>query len=133
MGMYARLYSDLVDKVKTVIDERYIYPSNRPNVGKNDQTMKNFIVIDLPDNIVDIAAGKPRLMLVTTGIISVFVKAKSDNTLKVNETSDLIDEVLDLFPISGEYCAAVNPVPLMRGSDGYGYQFTDIKFEIHTK
>lgn len=133
MTTIAKFYDDLVNALKTVIDEKYIYPSNRPNVGKSDTTMDRFVVIDLPDVISDIAIGNRNYLLHTSGIISLFVKSKRDNTLNVNTTSDFIDSVMRLFPVSGTYIAAVNPHLLMRGSDGYGYQVTEISFDLHTK
>jgi len=65
-------------------------------------------------------------------LISVFCKAKTDGTMNVNAQSNLVQQVLDLFPIVGDAVEASNPAILMQGSDGYGYQVTQITFKLRT-
>lgn len=132
MAVISDIYEDLVNALKTVIDEKYIF-SDRPNVNGGDRPMAKFIIVDLPVSIRDIAVGNRGFMYNTRGLFSVFVKSKSNNTLQVGNMSSLVEDVMNLFPVSGSKCVAANPVPLMRGSDKNGYHFTEISFEIHTK
>ena len=133
MATIAKLYSDLVSALATVVDRECIFLGNRPRFSKEDAKFGRFVVIDIPDAVRDVAIGKHKLMLHTMGILSLFDKSKNDDTLRVNSMSDFIDAVTDLFPISGEYCVAANPIPLINGSDGYGYQVAEISFNLHTK
>lgn len=129
----AKIFDDLVDAIKSVIEPKYIFLGNRPKIDKDNVTMDKFAVIELPTRLRDVAVGKRKFLLETTGIFYLLTKSKTNNTLNVNAASDFEDNVLDLFPISGSYIAAVHPVTIMNKVDEYGYQVTSIMFEIHTK
>ena len=133
MATIAKIFGDLVTALKDVVGEENIFLGDRPTFSKDDSKINRFIVIDLPDSIRDVAIGKHNLMFHTMGILSLFDKSKTDGTLRVNSMSELIDSVINLYPISGEHCVAANPIPLMRGKDGYGYQVTEVSFVLHTK
>ena len=129
----SKIYDDLVTAMKGVIESKYIFCGERPDVTKDNSEMEKFVVIELPVSIRDIAIGKHKFLLHSRGLIYLFTKAKSNATLNVNMTSDFIESVMDLFPISGSYIAAVKPEPLLTGADEYGYHVTSVSFEIHTK
>jgi len=126
----AKIYGDLVSAMNTVLDKKLIF-LGRPDTISSEMT--KFATIEIPATITDVAYGKNKLMLNTTGLITLFVKSKSNGTLNVNAMSDLVDCVIDLFPINGQYCAAARPTPFMKGDDGQGFNYTEIAFHIHTK
>jgi len=126
------IYTDLVLAVAQVIDAKYIYLGGRPDAIQKDSKIGKFVAIELPVAIEDIAHGNRKFVLNTTGVIYVFVKGKKDTTLDINST-DLVDDIVDLFPFNGEVCGTANPSVIMRGSDGYGYQVTTITFDLQTK
>lgn len=127
------IYSDIVNALSNVIESKYIF-FGRPNVSKDgDCPMKKFVSIELPVGIEDYAAGKKKWMLVTSGVVFLFVKTKKDNTMNLSTTSDFIDNVVKLFPINGTVCSASGPRVLLSGADEYGYQVTSITFDLQTK
>ena len=129
----AKMFDDLTNALKGVIESKYIFLGNRPKIDKDNVTMDKFAVIEMPTRVIDVAIGKRKFLLETTGVFYLFTKSKSNNTLNVNAASDYEEAVIELFPISGSYIAAVNPVTIMNTVDEYGYQVTSIMFEIHTK
>ena len=133
MATLANIYGDLVNALTNIIDGKYIFLSERPNVNSETTQMTSFVVVDLPTTISDVALGNHRFLLTTTGVIYVFVKAKRDNTLNVNAMSSLVESVIQLFPISGTYSVATEPEILGKGADGNGYHVTSISFTLHTK
>ena len=64
---------------------------------------------------------------------SVFCKSKTDRTLNIVSQSELIQKVLDVFPVNGKSVTASNPRVLMQGFDETGYQVTSISFKLRTK
>jgi hypothetical protein len=133
MAVREDIYTDIIDKVKTVVDSKYIFLETRPDNISNQSAMSKFVVVSLPTAIRDVAAGNHKLLLNTRGLLSLFVRSKSNNTLNVHASSSFEDAVMSLFPISGDKYASVNPVPMMRGSDKNGFHVTEISFEIHSK
>ena len=130
----AKMYNDLVNALDGIVEKKYIFLGGRPDIKDADlETMKKYIVIELPVNIEDIAFGKNKFHLVTTGVMFLISEAKKNRTLNVNSLSDFTEEVTDRFPVSGEYIAATNPSVLMRGMDEYGYQIVTVTFDVHTK
>lgn len=127
------IFSDLVNAVKTIVDPKYVFLKDRPNIGNGDTPMPYFVVIDIPSTIRDTVIGKDKTMLSASGILYIFVQSRSNNTLNVNSTGDLVDSFYDVFPISGEYAVATNPRVVMRGSDGQGYQVTTISFDLRCR
>lgn len=132
-NVISSIYTDLGKALMAVIESKYMYFGGRPDNIKADTKIDKFIVIELPVSIEDIAAGRKKFVLNTTGVFYLFNKAKSDMTLNLTTTSQLIADVEALFPIVGDYCKATNPKVLMRGADGYGYQVTTITFDLMTK
>lgn len=133
MTTIAKIYSDLVSAMATVLESKYIFLDKRPVTNGGQTPMAKFAVIALPVAISDVAVGKNKMMLHTRGLFSLFVKSKSNGTLNVNAMSDLMESVEALFPISGTYSVAANPRPLIQGDDNNGYHYAEISFEIHTK
>ena len=127
------IYADLVNAVKTIVEAKYVFLKDRPNIGNGEVPMPQFVVIDIPSTIHDYVIGDKRTMLQTSGLLYVFTQSRSNNTLNVNTTGDLVDSLFDIFPISGEYAVATNPRVMMRGSDGQGYQVTTISFDLRCR
>ena len=126
------IYTDLVLALAQVIEVKHIYLGGRPDAIQKDSKIGQFVAIELPVAIEDIAHGNRKFVLNTTGVIYVFVKSKKDNTFDINSTQ-LVDDIVELFPLNGDVCGAANPNVLMRGNDGYGYQVITITFDLQTK
>jgi len=130
----ARMYDDLVNAMDGIVERKYIFPGGRPDIKDADlETMKKYIVIELPVNIEDYAAGNNKFHLTTAGVFYLITKAKKNRTYNINALSDFTDEVTDKFPISGSFIAATNPTVLTTGMDEYGYQIVTVSFDVHTK
>lgn len=130
----AKMYDDLVNAMDGIVERKFIFVGGRPDIKEAQlETMKKYIVIELPINIEDIAVGNNKFHLTTTGVIYLISKAKKNRTYNINELSDFVEEVTDKFPVKGEYIAAVNPSVLTTGMDEFGYQIATVTFDIHTK
>ena len=127
------IYADLVNALKSVIEAKYIFLGERPKTSDTDTPMSKFAVIDLPVSISDYVIGNRKTYLTTAGVIYLFTAATKKNTLDVNVTGAFVDNVANLFPISGETCVASNPVVRMSGGDGEGYQVTTITFDLRCR
>lgn len=129
----ALIYTDLATALGKVIEMRYVF-FGRPDVTKNKNcAMTKFAVVELPTMIEDYVIGRKKWLLETSGVFYLFTKSKETGTMNLNLTSDYIEEVINLFPLKGSVCEAVNPVVLLKGSDEYGYQVTSISFDLRTK
>ena len=127
------LYADLLNAMKTVVDSKYVFLKDRPNVKNGDTPMSRFAVIDLPVSIDDYVIGNKKAYLTTSGVFYLFTQARNNGTLDVNAAGDFTDDVVSLFPINGDYCSAASPVVQMRGNDGLGFQVVTITFDLQTK
>lgn len=127
------IYSDLVTAVNPVVGAKYVFLKDRPNVKDDETPMAKFVVIDIPTTIRDYVIGESKTMLQASGILHVFVSARSNNTLNLNAMGDLVDSLVELFPIKGNYAVATNPRVLMRGADGEGFQVTTITFDLRCR
>ena len=127
------IYNDLVKAVKPIVGNKYIFLKDRPKTKDGDTPMEKFIVVDLPVSIEDYVIGNKKRHLVTSGVFYLFTQAKKNDTLDVGATGDFVDSIVDLFPISGDYIVANNPIVRMTGSDGMGFQVTSISYNIYTK
>ena len=122
------IYSDLVGAVNGIGKKTYL---DRP---KSDyEKLQNFIVVDIPTAISGSIAGSFETMANSYGTYHVFCKSKDDATLNIGAQSELVQKILDKFPINGTYCSATKPTVLMQGEDGYGYHVTTITFKLRTK
>ena len=129
----ALIFTDIVNALSQAIESKYIF-LGRPNTSMNgDSPMNKFAVVEFPAAIRDIAFGKKKFVLATTGTMYLFTKGKSDNTLNLNAASDFIDDVESLFPYNGAVCSISDPTVRFRGADEYGYQVTSITFILQTK
>lgn len=123
-----KIFNDLVNAAQKTGKPVYI---ERPkSIGSE---VAQFVVITLPAQIYGMVKGGLGFRSGSNGLISVFCKAKTDGTMNVNAQSNLVQQVLDLFPITGDVVEASNPAILMQGNDGYGYQVTQISFKLRTK
>lgn len=122
-----RIYDDLVAAVETVKVPVFL---ERPKALKSEVTQ--FVVITLPAQIYGTAKGGLGFRSASNGMVSVYCKAKTDGTININAQSSLVQQVLDVFPISGETVEASNPSILISGADGFGYQVTQITFKLRT-
>lgn len=130
----AKIFDDLVNAMDGIVERKFIFTGGRPDIKEADlEKMDRYIVIELPANIDDLAIGNHKFHLTTIGVLYLISKAKKNRTLNVNSLSDFIEEVIDKFPIRGEYIAASNPSPLITGTDEFGYQIATVTFDVHTK
>lgn len=127
------IYADLVNAMKNVVDAKYVFLKDRPHFKEGELPMNKFVVVDLPVTIRDYVIGGRKTFLQTNGVFYLFTQSRSNNTLDVNATGDFVDEVVDLFPISGTKVVATNPEVLMTGSDGQGFQVCTISFDLRSK
>lgn len=127
------VFDDLVGALSSVIDKRFIFLNDRPDVNEGDTPMKKFCVINLPISINDYVIGGEKTMMNTAGIMYLFVKSRKNNTLDVNSTGDFVDSVEKLFPIKGKYVVGTSPVVQLKGSDGNGYQVVSISFFLRSR
>ena len=122
-----KVFNDLVNAAEKTGKPVYL---ERPKSLKSEVTQ--FVVVSLPAQIYGMVKGGLDFRSASNGLISVFCKAKTDGTMNVNAQSNLVQQVLGLFPIVGDAVEASNPAILMQGSDGYGYQVTQITFKLRT-
>lgn len=127
------IYEDLTNAMKTIVDAKYIFLKDRPKVNDTNTPMSKFAVIDLPSRISDYVAGNRKVMLTTSGVFYLFTASTKHGTLDLKETGNFVDSVINLFPINGNKCVAVNPVVQMTGSDENGFQVTTITFDLRGK
>ena len=127
------IYNDLVEAMNPIVGDKNIFLKNRPKIADGDVPMKKFIVIDLPISIRDYVIGNRKTYLTTRGVFYLFTQARKNDTLDINAMGDLVDGVVDLFPISGDYVVATNPVVQMTGSDKAGFQVTTVTFDLRSK
>ena len=127
------IYTDIVTALSKVIESKYIF-LGRPDTSKDvNAPMNKFIVVELPVPVEDIAHGRKKFVLSTSGVLFLFTKGRSNNTLNLNTASDFIEDVTNIFPYKGSVCMLTDPSVLMRGADEYGYQVTSITFDLQTK
>lgn len=122
------IIEDLVKAVDGIGKKTFL---SRPKVTAKELT--SFLVVSLTSRLYPAIAGNADVKLTTYGTISVFCKAKTDGTPNIGSQTDMVQSVMDLFPINGTHITAYKPTILMRGEDGYGYHETQIIFKIRTK
>lgn len=122
------VYNDLVEAVDGIGKRTFL---DRPKLTSEE--LANFIVVDIPTEMRGRMKGDSDVTSDCYGTYTVFCKAKTDRTLNIVSQSDLVQKVLDLFPINGKHVTATKPSVLMQGEDGYGYQVTQITFRLRTK
>ena len=132
-SVFYNIFNDLTNAVKTIVDVKYIFLKDRPNLETDDKPMPKFAVIDLPVSMEDYVIGNKKTLLNTYGVLYLFVQARKNSTLDVNALGDFVDQAVGLFPLVGEYCSAANPVVRLNGSDGHGFQVATITFDLQTK
>lgn len=127
------IYNDLVKAVKPIVGNKNVFLKDRPKTNGDEVPMSKFVVVDLPVSIDDYVIGSKKTYLTTSGVYYLFTQSRKNDTLDINATGELVDSIVDIFPISGDYVVASNPVVRMGGSDGMGFQVTTVTFDIHTK
>ena len=123
-----RIYEDMSAVLLTVTSKVYL---GRPKT--TDSNLSEFLVFEIPTELLGMIAGNADVRSDCYPLISVYVNAKSNGTLNIGAQSNLIQKVLDLFPINGKHIVAKKPRILMRGNDDTGYQVTQITFKLRTK
>ena len=122
------IYNDLSNAVKGIGKKTFL---GRPEPVGSD--VSNFIAIDIPTEIRSRIAGSFDMSVDCYATFDVYCKAKTDRTLNIGTQADLVQKVLDVFPINGKCVTAANPTILMQGFDETGYQVTEISFRLRTK
>lgn len=101
------------------------YTSNRPS--SIPDTVKEFIVIDLPGSILDETAYQDATLR-----IDIFKRDKSGSIEDVNGLDLLTKSVMGLFPIVNGILRATKPKIVAGGSDGYGFHYIIIYAKLLT-
>ena len=127
-AMIYRIYDDLVAALKPLGKKVFL---DRPKTLASEQ--HDFIVVRVETAIHAMIKGGINVYTDCYGTFTVFCKAKSDGTINIGAQSDLVQRVIDTFPIVGESVSAANPVIVMQGEDGYGFHATQITFRIRYK
>lgn len=109
----------------------HVYINNRPKTS--DAKIKSFVVISLPARIDRKVKGNDDFIVATTGVFFIGMRAKQDNTPNVKAQTQLVQQFMDLFPISDDYISATKPTILDRGDDETGFQITSVMFDVRTK
>jgi hypothetical protein len=122
------IYNDLSNAVKGIGKKTFF---GRPEPVGSD--VANFIAIEIPTEIRSRIAGSFDMSVDCYATFDVYCKAKTDRTLNIGTQTDLVQKVLDVFPINGKCVTAANPTILMQGYDETGYQVTKISFKLRTK
>lgn len=122
------IYNDLVEAVNGIGKKIFL---DRPKTVKKE--LVSFLVVDIPTELRGRVKGDFDFSIGCYCTISVFCKAKTDSTPNIDMQSELIQKVLDVFPINSRHIAASNPRVLLQGEDGYGYHVTEITFKLRTK
>lgn len=122
------IYQDLSDAVKGLAKKTTL---GRPETGTED--LSDLIAVELPVTLYPGVKGSMDVTAKTFGVFYVYCKAKSDGTLNIGAQTDLIQKVMDVFPVNGTHVTATHPTILMDGKDRTGYQVTKIAFNIRTK
>lgn len=122
------IYDDLANAVKGIGKKTFL---GRPEPVGSD--VANFIAIDIPTEIRSRIAGSFDMTVDCYATFDVYCKAKTDRTLNIGAQTDLVQKVLDVFPINGKCVTASKPTVLMQGFDETGYQVTEISFRLRTK
>lgn len=107
------------------------YLLNRPKTV--DDKMTQFVVIDLPTQILRTTKGYDDYNYRTTGVIYAFVRAKTDGTPNIDKQTQLVRSIAELFPLKDDIVRCVEPKVLMRGLDKTDFQVTTITFTLRTK
>lgn len=107
-----------------------VYLIDRPEISLEQE---NFVVIDLPANIERGVKGNTDFILNTEGVFYLGVRSKSNGTPNIDKQTQLIQKLLDLFPIIDKYIVATNPTILFKGRDKSDFQITTITYNIRTK
>lgn len=122
------VYNDLANAVSGIGQKTFLYrPKSLP------EEMTNFVVINLPTELRGLVKGSIDTMASCYGTFSLFCKEKTNGTPNIGLQSTLVQCLLDIFPINGKHITATQPRALMQGSDGYGFQVTQISFNLRTK
>ena len=112
----------LYELTADITPERFI--STRPNaVG---ESMPEFLLIRLPQSIYD----RGDTYQSTKGQISVFVRDIQGGLENTSRLEELQNAIMDLFPIVTERFHGKMPVLLAVGSDGAGFHWLTIQFNI---
>lgn len=125
------MYEELIRFVATFIEIDYIFVGNRPD--KVASAMSEFVVVDIPDEVKDMAAGNKDFALDTTGFIYVFCRAKSDSTLDQVTLSRLVYKIRDGFPMRSDHINGTKPRILPSGYDGNGFHIGTLSFRLRSK
>lgn len=122
------IYNDLTEALKGKGYPIYFgRPTNLP------EKTTAFLVIELPVELLGRVAGDMKVMADTFGLISMYVKAKSNGTMNIEAQGDGTEIVTDVFPINTDNITASKPRILVSGNDGDGYHVTKITFKLRTK
>lgn len=124
-----KVFNVLVDAIKENTEETNIYLMNRPDIADNS---KSFVVVDLPMVLDRNLIGGGDHFITTRGLITLFVKSRTDGTPNIDSMTSKLQAIMDIFPLNSDVCVCTDPAEALGGKDKYGYQFMIVKFKIRT-
>lgn len=107
-----------------------VFVTDRPKtVAEN---YNDFIVVSLPVMLYNKTYGNGYGMTSSYARIEIFVKDRSglEQTAKID---DMVNKVIDKFPINNELITMSRPRVVMSGADGYGFHVATIQASFLTK
>ena len=105
-----------------------VFVSSRPKHVR--ERMDEFAVVSLPVRITNRTVGNCG-MTSTTCRVDVYVRDR-DGQENIPRLDELVKNVTELFPITGEGMTASNPNVVMEGSDGNGFHAASVQADFET-
>ena len=107
-----------------------IYTSNRPKVvGEN---VSEFIVVSLPVMLYNKTYGTGYGMTSSYARVEIFVR-DVNGLEQMAKLDDIIQKVIDKFPINTAFVTMSRPRVVLSGPDGYGFHTATIQASFLTK
>lgn len=117
----SKILKDMCKRLSDVAER--VFPEHRPS-ALSKQT-DNMIVVSLPIAIDDQNAWQK-----TTMRIEIFVRNRSSGISPTRELEQILNAVLEKFPIVSERYSVTNPKIVLKGDDGLGFTVWNIQAKL---
>ena len=128
---FSIIENELIDFASQFVETKYVFIGNRPD--KTADTMTQFLVVELPAEILNLTAGNDDFAYRTIAVIYCYYKAKTNTTMNINGQTGLAYQVKRGFPYIAKHITATRPRVLHEGYDKNGFHVTTITFRLRTK